>query len=52
MGAGAYELVLAQRWGHMPVARCGAVDVARIADVVAEQRKVPRELYELAHVFY
>src|SRR4029077_7854782 len=52
MGAGAYELVLAKRWGHMPVARCGSVDVARIADVVAEQRKVPRELYELAQVFY
>ena len=52
MGAGAYELVLAKRWGDMPVARCGAVDTARIADVVAEQRRVPRELYELAQVFY
>ena len=32
--------------------RGGTVDVARIADVVAEQRRVPRELYELAQVFY
>jgi len=36
----------------MPVVRNGAVDIARIADVVAEQRRVPRDLYELAHIFY
>jgi ATP-dependent phosphofructokinase / diphosphate-dependent phosphofructokinase len=52
MGAGAYDLVLAGRWGEMPVSRCGSVEAARIADVVAEQRRVPRELYELAQVFY
>jgi hypothetical protein len=36
----------------MPVVVNGTVDVASIADVVAEQRRVPRELYELAQVFY
>jgi hypothetical protein len=36
----------------MPVVRCGAVETARIADVVAETRRVPRDLYELAKVFY
>jgi hypothetical protein len=36
----------------MPVVRGGTVEVARIADVVAVQRRVPRELYELAQIFY
>jgi 6-phosphofructokinase 1 len=52
VGAAAFDLVLEQRWGEMPVVRCGAVETARIADVVAEQRRVPRDLYELAQVFY
>ena len=52
VGNGGYDILIQQRWGEMPVARCGAVEVARIADVVAEQRRVPRELYELAQVFY
>jgi ATP-dependent phosphofructokinase / diphosphate-dependent phosphofructokinase len=52
VGNGAYDLALAQRWGEMPVMLCGTVDVARISDVVAEQRRVPRDLYELAQVFY
>ena len=52
VGAAAYDLVEEERFGWMPVVRCGAVDTARIADVVAEQRRVPRELYELATVFY
>jgi 6-phosphofructokinase 1 len=52
VGHGAYGLVTEQRWGEMAVVRDGAVDVARIADVVAEQRRVPRDLYELAQTFY
>jgi 6-phosphofructokinase len=52
VGARAYDLVAEGRFGEMPVVRCGEVDVARIADVVAVQRRVPRELYELAKVFY
>ncbi|HEX6537580.1 MAG TPA: ATP-dependent 6-phosphofructokinase [Candidatus Dormibacteraeota bacterium] len=52
VGYGAYRLATEQRWGEMPIMRCGGIDVARIADVVAEQRRVPRDLYELAQVFY
>ncbi|MBV8301024.1 MAG: 6-phosphofructokinase, partial [Candidatus Dormibacteraeota bacterium] len=52
VGAAAYDLVQEERWGMMPVVQCGAVSTARIADVVAEQRRVPRDLYELAQVFY
>ena len=52
VGAAAYDLVVARRWGDMPVVKCGAVEFARIADVVAEPRRVPRDLYELAQVFY
>jgi phosphofructokinase-like protein len=52
VGARAYDLVAEGRFGEMPVVRCGEVAVARIADVVAVQRRVPRELYELAKVFY
>ena len=52
VGHGAYQLAIEQRWGEMPVVRNGTVDIARIADVVAEQRRVPRDLYELAQIFY
>jgi ATP-dependent phosphofructokinase / diphosphate-dependent phosphofructokinase len=52
VGAKAYELVLEGRFGQMPVVRGGTVDVASIAEVAAVQRRVPRELYELAQVFY
>jgi len=52
VGAKAYDLVVEGRFGEMPVVTNGTVDVASIADVVAEQRRVPRELYELAQVFY
>ena len=52
VGAHAYGLLAAGEFGRMPVVRCGDVDTARIADVVAVQRRVPRELYELAQVFY
>jgi len=52
VGAKAYDLVVEGLFGMMPVVVNGTVDVASIADVVAEQRRVPRELYELAQVFY
>jgi phosphofructokinase-like protein len=52
VGAKAYDLIVEGRFGEMPVVRGGAVETARIAEVVAVQRKVPRELYELAQVFY
>lgn len=52
VGAEAYSLVAAGAFGSMPVVRCGAVDQAAIAAVVAEQRRVPRDLYELAQLFF
>ncbi len=52
VGVAAYDLVLQKSWGMMPVVRNGTVETAPIADVVAEQRRVPPELYELAKVFY
>lgn len=52
VGAAAHGLVVEKRWGMMPVVRGGRVAVARISEVVAEQRKVPRELYDLARVFF
>ena len=52
VGSAAYDLVQAGSWGMMPVVRGGGIEPARIADVVAEQRKVPRELYDLCKVFY
>src|SRR5207253_3771914 len=48
VGADAYGLIHHGGFGMMPVVRCGRVETAPIADVVAEQRRVPRELYELA----
>jgi hypothetical protein len=36
----------------MPVVRGGTVEIAAINDVVAEQRRVPAELYDLARVFF
>ena len=52
VGVAAYDLVLAKRWGMMPVVRNGTVETAAIADVARQQRRVPEELYELAKVFY
>ena len=52
VGVAAYDLVLAKRWGMMPVVRCGTVETAAIADVARQQRRVPEELYELAKIFY
>jgi 6-phosphofructokinase 1 len=52
VGYGAWELVSRGDFGRMPVVQCGRVEVAPIRDVVAVQRRVPRELYELATVFF
>ena len=52
VGVAAYALVAEQRWGMMPVVRGGSVEIAAISDVVAEQRRVPAELYGLAGVFF
>lgn len=51
VGAAAEDLAQRGCFGMMPVVRDGTVQTAAIADVVAEQRKVPQELYELAQLF-
>jgi 6-phosphofructokinase 1 len=52
VGYGAWGLVTRGDFGRMPVVQCSRIEVAAIRDVVAEQRRVPRELYELAKVFF
>jgi 6-phosphofructokinase 1 len=52
VGAAAYRLAAASQWGMMPVVHGGRVETAAISDVVAEQRRVPADLYELAKVFF
>jgi ATP-dependent phosphofructokinase / diphosphate-dependent phosphofructokinase len=51
LGARAAELAIAGCSGVIPVRRDGDVAVVPLADVVAEQRRVPRELYDLARIF-
>jgi len=52
VGFGAWDLIQKGEFGRMPVVVGGRVQVAAIRDVVAEQRRVPRELYDLATVFF
>jgi 6-phosphofructokinase 1 len=51
LGVAAAELLHEGKAGLVPVRRDGGVAVVPLADLVAEQRRVPRELYELARVF-
>ena len=51
LGVRAAELAIAGCSGVIPVRRDGEVAVVPLADVVAEQRCVPRELYELTRIF-
>ena len=51
LGAAAADLLIDGKPGLIPVRRDGEVAIIPLADVVKEQRKVPRELYELAQVF-
>jgi ATP-dependent phosphofructokinase / diphosphate-dependent phosphofructokinase len=50
-GTVSYALAEKGSFGMMPAVRCGRVDSVPIADVVAEQRLVPRELYEMTRAF-
>jgi 6-phosphofructokinase 1 len=51
LGVAAVDLLAEKRGGLIPVRRSGQVDIVPIADVIAETRRVPQELYELADVF-
>ena len=51
LGVAAIEQIVQGRSGVIPIRRNGDVDVVPIAEVIREQRRVPRELYELNQVF-
>jgi 6-phosphofructokinase 1 len=51
LGVAAAELVSEGQSGVAPVRRDGEVAVVTLRDLVAEQRRVPRQLYELTAVF-
>ena len=51
LGVAATDLLLRGEAGVAPVRRDGEVKVVPLADLVAETRRVPRELYDLARVF-
>jgi ATP-dependent phosphofructokinase / diphosphate-dependent phosphofructokinase len=51
LGVAAVDLLTEGRAGVAPVRRDGEVAVVPLADLVAETRRVPRELYDLTKVF-
>jgi len=51
LGVAAADLLADGRTGVIPIRRNGEVAVVPIAEVIAEQRRVPRQLYDLARVF-
>ena len=51
LGVAATELLDRGEAGVAPVRHNGDVEVVPLGDLVAETRKVPRELYDLTHVF-
>ncbi|HEY5439492.1 MAG TPA: ATP-dependent 6-phosphofructokinase [Acidimicrobiales bacterium] len=52
VGAGAYEAVLAGKFGMIPVVRDNNVVLTPISTVIGGQRQVPSEVYELCSVFF
>ncbi len=51
LGVRAADVISSGNGGLIPIRRDGAVEVVPLAEVVKEQRHVPRELYELGRVF-
>jgi ATP-dependent phosphofructokinase / diphosphate-dependent phosphofructokinase len=51
LGARAADLIVGGKSGVIPIRRGGDVEVVPIADVVAETRRVPQDLYELSRIF-
>src|SRR5439155_1417151 len=45
------ELIVDGKSGVIPVRRNGDIEVVPLTDVIKEQRRVPKELYELTQVF-
>ena len=47
----ATDLLVDRKRGMIPIRRDGQVAVVPLRDVIAETRRVPRELYDLQQVF-
>jgi 6-phosphofructokinase 1 len=52
VGAGAYQAIIDQKFGTIPVVRQNQVTLAPLTDVVGGQRQVPQDIYELCKVFF
>jgi phosphofructokinase-like protein len=51
LGACAADLISSGKSGVIPIRKDGGVQVVPLADVVAETRRVPQDLYELSRIF-
>jgi len=51
LGASAADLIAEGKSGVIPIRKDGGVQVVPISAVVAETRKVPRDLYDLSRIF-
>ena len=51
LGVAATDLLADRKAGVIPIRRDGQIAVVPLRDVIAETRRVPRELYELQQVF-
>ena len=51
LGVAAVELIVQGKSGVIPIRRNGDVEVVPLTEVIKEQRRVPKELYELTQVF-
>ena len=52
VGAAAYDAVVAEKFGMIPVVRGGEVELTKLATVATGQRQGPRELYDLCAAFF
>jgi ATP-dependent phosphofructokinase / diphosphate-dependent phosphofructokinase len=51
LGVAAVDLIVAGKSGVIPIRRNGDAEVVPLLEVVKEQRRVPKELYELSKTF-
>ena len=52
VGAGAYQAVVEQKFGTIPVVRDNQVVLVPLSDVAGGQRKLPRDIYDLCSIFF
>ncbi len=51
LGVAAADLIVEGKSGVIPIRRNGEVDIVPLSEVVKEQRRVPKELYDLSKTF-